>query len=71
MCKLSPVSFGRANAMKFAHRILISTIKKGEIWLILHDDISVFPSPAGAREDMSNGQNVRSYYLSNHRWRYL
>ena len=51
ICKLSPVSFGRANAMKFAHRILISTIKKGEIWLILHDDISVlrsiFPSPRG------------------------
>ena len=30
--------------MKFAHRILISTIKKGEICVILHDDISVLRS---------------------------
>ena len=30
--------------MKFAHRILISTIKKGEIWLIFHNDITVLRS---------------------------
>ena len=41
----------------------------------LYDDIcelsSIFPSPVGARENISNGQNVSSYHLSNHRMRHL
>ena len=32
---------------------------------------SIFPSPAGARKNTSNEQNVRSYYMLNHRIRGL
>ena len=32
---------------------------------------SIFPSPAGARKNTSNEQNVRSYYMLNHRLRGL
>ena len=32
---------------------------------------SIFPSPAGARKHTSNEQNVRSYYMLNHRIRGL
>ena len=32
---------------------------------------SIFPSPAGARKNTSNEQNVRSYYTLNHRIRGL
>ena len=32
---------------------------------------SIFPSPAGARKNTSNEQNVRSYYVLNHRIRGL
>ena len=32
---------------------------------------SIFPSPAGARKNPSNEQNVRSYYMLNHRIRGL
>ena len=31
----------------------------------------IFPSPAGARKNRSNEQNVRSYYMLNHRIRGL
>ena len=31
----------------------------------------IFPSPAGARKNTSNEQNVRSYYMLNHRIRGL
>ena len=62
----------------FAIRGTIKSHEKDSLILIeyfLHDDInvlrSIFPSPVGEGENMSNGQNVRSYYLSNHRWRYL
>ena len=41
----------------------------------LHGDIcvlrSIVPSPVGARENMSDEQNISSYYLPNHRWRNL
>ena len=32
---------------------------------------SIFPSPAGARKNTSNEQNVRAYYMLNHRIRGL
>ena len=32
---------------------------------------SIFPSPAGARKNTSNEQNVRTYYMLNHRIRGL
>jgi len=32
---------------------------------------SIFPSPEGARKNASNEQNVRSYYMLNHRIRGL
>ena len=32
---------------------------------------SIFPSPAGARKNTSNEQNVRTYYMLNHRRRGL
>ena len=38
---------------------------------IFCDSRRIFPSPAGARKNTSNEQNVRSYYMLNHRIRGL
>ena len=62
----------------FAIRGTMKSNEKDSLILIeyfLHDDItvlrSIFPSPVGARENMSNGRNVKLYYFSNHQWRNL
>ena len=49
---------------KYPHVLYAKPSNKVYIFCVLR---CIFPSPAGARKNTSNEQNVRSYYMLNHR----
>ena len=66
-CKTQQI-FERKETMYYIHLIRWFNIKYVRIFCELR---SIFLSPIGASENMSNEQNARSYYMLNHRIRDL